>query len=66
MIAKFGAIPIFLPSRRSIRTHIAWNVPTQRSRAGAPTIRSRRAFISPAALLVKVTAKIRSGKTFFS
>ena len=27
-----------------MRTHIAWNVPTQRSRAGAPTIRSRRDF----------------------
>ena len=66
MIAKFEAIPIFLPSRRRMRTHVAWNVPTQRSRAGAPTIFSSRDLSSAAALFVNVTARIRSGKTFFS
>ena len=52
-----------VPSRRSMRTHMEWNVPTHRSRAGAPTMRSRRDFISPAALFVNVTARMRSGAT---
>ena len=33
MIAKLGEMPALLPSRRKMRTHIAWNVPTHRSRA---------------------------------
>ncbi len=44
--------------------HTAWKVPTQRSLATSPPSRSpRRVFISPAALLVKVTARMRYGGT---
>ena len=66
MTAKLGAMPMREPSRRRMRTHIAWNVPTQMSRATSPTMLCKRDFISPAALFVNVTAKIRSGATFFS
>ncbi len=66
MMTKFGAMPMRWPSRRKMRTHIEWNVPTHRSSATEPTMRSRRDFISPAALLVNVTARMRSGATCFS
>ena len=40
-----------------------WKVPTHIARAGTRIIGSRRARISPAALLVKVTARIDCGET---
>ena len=46
------------PSLRRIRTHIEWNVDTHMVRARGPTSRATRSFISPAALLVKVIARI--------
>ena len=52
-----------LPSLRRIRTHIEWNVDTHMVRARGPTSRATRSFISPAALLVKVIARISYGDT---
>src|ERR1051326_4571178 len=50
-------------SRRSRRAERLWNVPIQ-SPAGSRSSRvATRSFISPAALLVNVTAKIRSART---
>ena len=51
--------------RRKNLAHVAWKVPTQRSRATGPSMsgRSRRLRISPAALFVNVTARIRQGAT---
>src|SRR5574341_415723 len=50
--------------RRRIRTHAEWNVATSGARipAGASSASTRRA-ISPAALLVNVTASTRLGST---
>src|SRR6185437_1354758 len=45
---------------------MAWNVPTATSRADEPISFSSRSFISAAALLVNVTARIFHGKTPFS
>jgi len=43
---------------------VAWKVPAQRSRAiSGERSRSRRLRISPAALFVKVTARMRYGGT---
>ena len=51
-------------SRRNTRTQKEWKVEIQGLRKlRAPTICSTRPAISPAALLVKVTAKTDSGRT---
>src|SRR4051812_19151493 len=50
-------------SRRSIRTHAEWNVDTHIFSATGPTRAPTRAFISSAALLVKVMARISNGDT---
>ena len=42
---------------------MAWKVPTHMPRARPPVSFSMRSRISPAALLVKVTARMRSGQT---
>jgi len=41
-----------------MRTHIEWNVLTHIAFARGPTSAATRSFISPAALLVKVMARI--------
>ena len=50
-------------SRRSIRTQAEWKVQAQMSLAFSPSIRSSLSFSSPAALLVKVMARMRQGST---
>ena len=45
-------------SDRRMRTHALWNVETHMARARAPTSSLTRSFISPAALFVKVMARI--------
>ena len=49
-------------SRRRIRAHAEWNVDTHMRRATGPTSASTRSFISPAALLVNVIARIWNGE----
>ena len=44
-----------------MRTHIEWNVDTHIARARLPTRSPTRSFISRAALLVKVMARISPG-----
>ena len=53
--------PICAASARRIRTHIEWNVDTHMARARPPTRSATRSFISRAALLVKVIARISPG-----
>src|SRR5436190_19212468 len=48
-------------SRRRIRTHAEWNVETHIFSATGPTSAPTRVFISSAALLVKVMARISNG-----
>ena len=48
-------------SRRRMRTQAEWKVAAHTSCPSGPSIRSRRSFNSPAALLVKVMAKIDQG-----
>ena len=55
--------PSFAASARRIRTHIEWKVDTHIARARGPTRWATRSFISPAALLVKVIARISPGCT---
>ncbi len=55
-----------VPKRRSSRRPREWNVEIQRSGAASPTKASMRERISPAALLVKVRAKIVEGGTSLS
>ena len=50
-------------SARRIRTQAEWNVLTHMSRARPPTRAATRSFISPAALLVNVIARIPNGET---
>src|SRR6187397_3650618 len=65
-MTKLGLRPAAAASRRRRRTHRLWKVEIQLLR-GAPGRRaSVRAFISPAALLVKVTARMASEGTPFS
>ena len=52
---------MFSALRRSILTQAEWKVLAQISLACSPSIRSRRSFSSPAALLVKVMASISHG-----
>jgi len=47
-------------SRRRIRTQVEWKVATHRSGAVGPSSFCTRSRISPAALLVKVTARMPS------
>ncbi len=51
------------PYARSSRTQIEWNVPARSPRPASPSRPWRRSRISPAALLVKVTARIELGST---
>src|SRR5579875_2058720 len=46
-----------------MRTHMEWNVETHMIRARPPTSAATRSFISPAALFVKVIARIWYGVT---
>src|SRR6185312_7317747 len=46
-----------------MRPHAAWKVMIQIARATGPSVRSTRSFISPAALFVKVIARISFGFT---
>src|SRR5215469_5140297 len=58
-MTKFGATPTASPLRRRTRTPIEWNVPTHSPCALSPTSACSRERSSPAALFVKVTAKMR-------
>jgi hypothetical protein len=49
-----------------MREHAEWNVATHMRRATGPTSEATRSFISPAALLVKVIARIWNGDTLRS
>src|ERR687898_1559018 len=53
-------------SRRSRRTHAEWNVDTHIFSATGPTSAATRDFISSAALLVNVMARISNGLTPWS
>ena len=55
--------PSLFDSRRRMRTHALWKVITHIALARGPTSCSTRSFISPAALLVKVIARIWPGCT---
>jgi len=55
--------PTWEASRRRMRTHAEWNVETHMARLRAPTSEATRSRISPAALLVKVIARICPGRT---
>src|SRR5438270_14041913 len=54
--------PSRLASARQIRTQAEWNVDTHIAFARGPTRAATRSFISPAALLVKVIARISPGE----
>ncbi len=54
-------MPRWAASARRIRTHIEWNVDTHIANARRPTRSTTRSFISLAALLVKVMARISPG-----
>lgn len=56
--------PSTLDSRRRMRTQALWKVDTHMALARGPTSSSTRSFISPAALLVKVIARIAPGCTW--
>src|SRR5919204_763164 len=60
-MTKCRSMPSAPPSRRSMRTAIAWKVPTQMPPAVRFSSCSTRPRISRAALLVKVTARISLG-----
>src|SRR5436309_10224471 len=62
-MVKFGPKPNTAASRRNRRADSAWKVPIHRPRGSAPSSAATRARISPAALLVNVTAKMRDGAT---
>ena len=49
-----------------MRAHAEWNVDTHIRWATGPTSSATRSFISPAALLVNVIARISNGETFRS
>ena len=53
--------PEAVASRRRIRTHAAWKVDTHIFSATGPTSAPTRSFISSAALLVNVMARISNG-----
>src|SRR5215210_7396228 len=58
--------PRWCPSRRRMRTQAEWNVDTHILRATGPTRAATRPFISSAALLVNVMARIWNGETPWS
>ena len=58
---KLDLKPNLSISLRRIRTHAEWNVLTHITRARRPTSASTRSFISAAALLVNVIARIEPG-----
>src|SRR6267143_6895269 len=60
-MTKWRSIPSALPSRRRMRTPMAWKVPIQIAPAARLRRFSTRPRISRAALLVKVTARISPG-----
>ena len=60
-MVKLDLKPSLSISLRRMRTHAEWNVETHISRARGPTSTSTRSFISAAALLVKVIARIDPG-----
>src|SRR6266566_1418197 len=62
-MTKSRPSPTFSEYMRRRRAQVAWNVPTHMPRARPPVSFSMRSRISPAALLVKVTARMRSGQT---
>ena len=62
-MAKRGGRPRAWPCSRSTRAQNAWNVPTVTSRRPLARSCATRSFISPAALLVKVTARMLDGST---
>ena len=61
IIVKLEVRPTSSAWRRNIRAATEWNVPSITCSAIGPTIAATRSFISLAALLVKVTAKIFQG-----
>src|SRR5210317_617802 len=63
-MVKLRLKPRISISWRKIRTQVAWKVLTQ-SPLGSPSSSSSRSLISPAALLVKVTARICQGSTLY-
>ena len=63
-MVKLDLSPIRLAWARRMRTHIEWKVDTHIDLARGPTSASTRSFISPAALLVKVMARISPGCTW--
>ena len=63
-MVKFGLRPSVLASSLIILRPIVWKVPAQMSLALSPMSFSTLSFISCAALLVKVTARILPGSTF--
>ena len=62
MVKRAGG-PRAWPCSRRTRAQNAWNVPTVTSRALSPARCATRSFISPAALFVKVTARMLDGST---
>jgi hypothetical protein len=60
-IANRRGRPTAWPCSRRTRAQKAWNVPTVISRARSPARWTRRSLISPAALFVKVTARMLAG-----
>ena len=60
-MVKEGEKPSLSMSRRRMRTQAEWKVEAHTSLAAGPSIRSSRSFSSPAALLVKVMAKMVKG-----
>src|ERR1700737_3886459 len=61
-MAKLRVSPSASASRRRIRAPAAWNVATQSRSASGPTSFSTRSRSSPAALFVKVTARISGAR----
>jgi len=62
-MVKFGPNPKAAASRRSSRAESEWKVPIHSPFGFAPSSVATRERISPAALFVNVTAKIRWGAT---
>ena len=60
-MVKEGEKPSLSMSRRRMRTQAEWKVEAHTSLAAGPSIRASRSFSSPAALLVKVMARMVQG-----
>ena len=66
-MVNVGGKPMASANSRRKRMKTEWKVPIQMRRAlRSPTIWPMRSFISPAAFLVKVRARIREGSVPFS